>query len=69
LSIPWGLLPGGLPHVPLPAKIRMQVLPPIDLREMYGAEPDWDQAYDYVTSTMQVALSSLAARTILPVLG
>ncbi len=69
LSIPWGLLPGGLPHLPLPAKIRMQVLPPIDLQERYGDEPDWDDAYDYVTSTMQVALSSLAARTTLPVLG
>jgi hypothetical protein len=49
--------------------IRMQVLPPIDLQEMYGDEPDWDQSYDYVTSTMQVALSSRAARTILPGLG
>ena len=69
LSFPWGFLPGGLPHVPLPAKIRMQVLPPIDLHERFGPDPDWDEAYDYVTSTMQVALSSLAARTILPVLG
>lgn len=69
LSFPWGFLPGGLPHLPLPAKIRMQVLPPIDLREKYGEDPDWDEAYELVTSTMQVALSSLAARTTLPVLG
>jgi len=69
LSFPWGLLPGGLPHVPLPAKIRMQVLPPIDLQELYGDEPDWDRAYDYVTSLMQVGLSNLATKSVLPVLG
>lgn len=69
LSIPWGLLPGDLPHIPFPAKIRIQVLPPIDLRELFGDEPDWDQAYGYVTSTMQVALSALAAKTVVPVFG
>ena len=69
VSIPWGLLPGDLPHIPFPAKIRMQVLPPIDLRELFGGDPDWDQAYGYVTSVMQVALSSLAAKTVIPVLG
>ena len=69
LSIPWGLLLGDLPHIPIPAKIRMQVLPPIDLWELFGEDPDWDQAYGYVTSVMQVALSSLAAKTVIPVVG
>ncbi|MCB0950170.1 MAG: acyltransferase family protein [Mycobacterium sp.] len=69
LSFPWGLLPGDLPHIPFPAKIRMQVLPPIDLREMFGDDPDWDRAYGYVTSAMQVALSDLAAKNVIPVLG
>lgn len=69
VSFPWGLLPGDLPHVPLPAKIRIQVLPPIDLHERFGDDPDWEQAYGYVTSVMQVALSGLAAKTIIPVLG
>lgn len=68
-SVPWGLLPGDLPHLPLPAKIRIQVLPPIDLHEMFGEDPDWQRAYDYVTSTMQVALSGLAAKTVIPVIG
>ena len=68
-SVPWGLLPGDLPHLPLPAKIRIQVLPPIDLRERFGDDPDWEQAYGYVTSVMQVALSRLAAKTVIPVLG
>jgi 1-acyl-sn-glycerol-3-phosphate acyltransferase len=66
LSIPWGLSPLPLPHFPLPAKIRMQVLEPIDLRARFGDEPDWDYAFDYVTSVMQVALSKLASRTVVP---
>jgi len=69
LSIPWGLLPGGLPNIPLPAKIRIQLLDPIDLSDRFGDDPDWDEAYDYVTSVMQVGLSNLAAKTVLPVLG
>lgn len=47
----------------------MQVLPPIGLQELYGDEPDWDRAYDYVTSVMQVGLSNLATKSVLPVLG
>ncbi len=68
-SVPWGFLPADLPHVPLPAKIRIQVLEPIDLREIYGDEPDWDRAYDFVTSTMQVALSKLATKSVIPVVS
>ena len=40
LAIPWGLNVGDmLGHFPLPAKITIQVLDPIDLREEFGAEP------------------------------
>jgi 1-acyl-sn-glycerol-3-phosphate acyltransferase len=66
LSIPWGLSPLPLPHLPLPAKIRMQVLDPIDVRARFGDKPDWDHAFDYVTSVMQVGLSKLASRTVVP---
>lgn len=69
VSIPWGLVAGDLPHVPLPSKIRIQVLPPIDLHETFGDDPDWDEAYGYVTSVMQVALAHLAAKTVIPVIG
>ena len=64
-----GFLPGGLPFLPFPAKIRVQVLEPIDLRERFGEDPDWDEAYDYVSSYMQVGLAELASRTLLPVVG
>jgi 1-acyl-sn-glycerol-3-phosphate acyltransferase len=66
LSLPWGLSPLPLPHFPLPAKIRMQVLEPIDLRARFGDDPDWDRAFDYVTSVMQVGLSKLASKTVVP---
>lgn len=68
-SLPWGILPGDFFHIPLPAKIRIQVLEPIDLRERYGDEPDWDHAYDFVTSRMQAGLSALASKSVLPFIG
>ncbi len=68
ISLPWGLLPVPLPFFPLPAKIRIQVLDPIDLRARFGKEPEWDLAYDYVTSAMQVGLSRLASKTVVPMI-
>ena len=37
-----------LGHIPLPAKITIEALPPIHLREEFGAEPDLDEVYDHV---------------------
>ena len=49
LALPWGLNVGDmLGHIPLPAKIIVEVLPPIDLREEFGPEPDVDEIYDHV---------------------
>jgi 1-acyl-sn-glycerol-3-phosphate acyltransferase len=67
---PFGLnlldLPG---RIPLPAKITIRVLPPIDLRERYGAEPDPDTAYEAIAGEMQDALSDLSGERTLPVVG
>ena len=66
LALPWGLNVGDLlGHIPLPAKIRQEILAPIDLHEAFGTRPDLDQAYDYVTSRMQEALTALAAERVL----
>ena len=47
LAPPWGLNVGDmLGHIPLPAKITIQVLEPIDLREEFGDDPDVDEVYD-----------------------
>ena len=49
IAPPWGLNIGDfLGHIPLPAKITIEVLPPIDLREQFGDEPDLDEVYDHV---------------------
>ncbi|HEV2075708.1 MAG TPA: lysophospholipid acyltransferase family protein, partial [Thermoleophilaceae bacterium] len=70
LALPWGLNVGDmLGHVPLPAKITIQVLPPIDLREEFGQDPDLDEIYDAIVGRMQYALTALQAERRLPVVG
>jgi 1-acyl-sn-glycerol-3-phosphate acyltransferase len=65
LALPWGLNVGDmLGHIPLPAKITMQVLEPIDVSGM-----DVDEAYELVTGRMQTELTGLAEERGLPVLG
>jgi 1-acyl-sn-glycerol-3-phosphate acyltransferase len=70
LAIPWGLNVGDmLGHVPLPAKITIEVLPPIHLRERFGADPDVNEVNRYVLSEMQGKLDELAAERRFPVIG
>jgi 1-acyl-sn-glycerol-3-phosphate acyltransferase len=70
LAPPWGLNVGDfLGHIPLPAKITTEVLPPIDLREQFGPDPDPEEVYEHVTRMMQETLDALAAERRLPVLG
>jgi 1-acyl-sn-glycerol-3-phosphate acyltransferase len=70
LAIPWGLNVGDfLGHVPLPAKITIEVLAPIDLRAELGPQVDLEAAYELVIGRMQSALDALAAERRLPILG
>jgi len=70
IGLPWGLNVGDmLGHLPLPAKITIEALPPIDLRREFGADPDLDEAYDHVMRLMQETLDALAAERRFPVLG
>ena len=70
LSLPWIVNIGDfLGHLPLPAKITVQVMEPIDLRDRYGPDPDIERIYDEMTSSMQVQLTELAAERRLPVVG
>jgi 1-acyl-sn-glycerol-3-phosphate acyltransferase len=70
LAAPWGLNVGDmLGHVPLPAKITIEVLPAMHLREQFGPEPDVDEVYDHVVETMQETLDALASERRMPVLG
>jgi 1-acyl-sn-glycerol-3-phosphate acyltransferase len=56
-------------RLPLPAKISIRVLKPIDLRKRLGARPDVEDAYKLVTSTMQRTLTRLGNERTLPVVG
>jgi 1-acyl-sn-glycerol-3-phosphate acyltransferase len=70
LGPPYGLTVMDLPgRVPLPAKITVRALRKIDLKKRLGPNPDVDEAYDLVTSTMQRALDKLDEERRLPVVG
>jgi 1-acyl-sn-glycerol-3-phosphate acyltransferase len=70
IAAPWGLNVGDfLGHLPLPAKIVVEALPPIDLREEFGPEPDVDDVYDHVVRLMQETLDALQAERRFPVIG
>jgi 1-acyl-sn-glycerol-3-phosphate acyltransferase len=70
LGPPFGVnvldLPGRLP---LPSKLTLEVLPPIDLGEEFGADADHGDVYDEVTTQMQDKLDELAAERSLPLVG
>ncbi|MFI6869422.1 lysophospholipid acyltransferase family protein [Nocardia sp. NPDC050406] len=69
-ALPWGVNISDLAgHIPLPTKVTIEFLDPIDLRATFADDPDVDRAYDYVTGTMQRALSRLAEEHSYPVLG
>src|SRR5579859_2718755 len=70
IALPWGLNVGDmLGHIPLPAKITIETLPPIDLRAEFGHEPDPSEVYDHLTRIMQDTLDALASERRLPVIG
>ena len=56
-------------NVPLPTKIVMQVLPPVDIIAEFGENPDVDEVDAHVRHVMQEALDELAKERRLPVLG
>jgi 1-acyl-sn-glycerol-3-phosphate acyltransferase len=70
LGPPLGVTILDLPlRIPIPAKIAIRVLKPIDLRQRLGRRPDVEEGYRLVTSTMQRSLTRLANDRSVPVLG
>jgi 1-acyl-sn-glycerol-3-phosphate acyltransferase len=70
LALPWGINVGDmLGHIPLPAKLTVEALPAIDLREEFGQDPDVDEIYDHLMRLMQETLDALASERRLPLLG
>jgi 1-acyl-sn-glycerol-3-phosphate acyltransferase len=69
IGVPFGLSAVFPPNLPLPTKIVMQVLEPIDIRAEFGDEPDVDAVDAHVRRVMQQALNTLAKERRLPVIG
>ena len=72
LGLPWGIAPGMLPFLPLPAKIRTELLDPIFLDDdPERAEDDEyvDAMYTEVEQRIQAGMDRLAARRSFPVFG
>jgi 1-acyl-sn-glycerol-3-phosphate acyltransferase len=72
LGPPFGVTIMDLPNrFPLPAKIRIRVMPPIELHEEVGADGDRavEEGYRLVTSRMQRTLTRLANQRSAPVVG
>jgi 1-acyl-sn-glycerol-3-phosphate acyltransferase len=59
-------LPG---RFPLPAKITIEVLPPIEPRSEFGPDPESDVVYDEVTTEMQRTLDRLSEERTAPLVG
>ena len=58
-----------LGHIPLPAKITVEALPPLDVRAQFGPRPDVDEVYEHLHRLMQDTLDALAAERRFPVIG
>jgi 1-acyl-sn-glycerol-3-phosphate acyltransferase len=70
LGPPFGITVLDFPgRIPLPSKITIRVMPPIDLRKQLGADGDVEEGYRLVTSRMQRTLTRLQGQRKLPVVG
>src|SRR3954470_10057996 len=70
IAPPFGLTVLDLPgRLPLPAKITIQVMPPVDLKERFGPKPDAEEVYEELTGEMQDALDELSEERTLPLVG
>jgi 1-acyl-sn-glycerol-3-phosphate acyltransferase len=70
LAIPWGLNVGDMfSHWPLPAKISVRALDPIDIKKEFGRDPDHDEVYEAVLGRMQQTLDELQSKRTLPLIG
>ncbi len=75
LGLPFGIGWGPLPNLPLPSKIKLEVLPPIRLWKELGEAADLDDrrllqaGLDLVRGRMQAAVDRMYAERKRPLLG
>jgi 1-acyl-sn-glycerol-3-phosphate acyltransferase len=68
-GFPFGLSAVVPVNLPLPTKIVMEVLEPIDIVAEFGENPDVDEVDSHVRQVMQAALDRLAGERRFPILG
>ena len=71
---PLGVVPGGIPTLPLPAKITVELGEPIDWSATFGPKAADNETivrrcYDELTATMQTTLDRLASERRFPIVG
>ena len=72
VSLPWGIAPAALPQLPLPAKIRTRLMPPVEVdHDPDRAEDDEyvQGKYQEVQDTIQAGMNALARKRALPLFG
>lgn len=70
LGPPFGITVLDLPpRIPLPSKITIRIMPPIDLRKKLGRDPDIEAGYRLVAGRMQRTLTRLNNQRTIPVVG
>lgn len=72
VGLPWGIAPGALPFLPLPAKLRSELLEPLfvdDDPERADDDDYVEEVYREVERLLQDGMNRLASRRSFPVLG
>jgi 1-acyl-sn-glycerol-3-phosphate acyltransferase len=73
LQIPWGLSVFGMPSIPLPAKITVEICDPLDWSHVPARKADdpetVQQCYEEITGVMQRTLDELVEENPYPVLS
>ncbi len=68
-GVPFGLTTVLPPNLPLPTKIIMEALQPIDISARFGDDPDVDEVDAHIRGVMQTALDRLARQRRFPIIG
>jgi 1-acyl-sn-glycerol-3-phosphate acyltransferase len=71
-GFPLGIAPGVLPQIPLPAKLRSEILQPVDVGDDPERDDDDDfvtQKYNEVVRSLQAGMRRLARKRKLPLFG
>ena len=72
IGLPWGIAPGGLPFLPLPAKLRVELLDPLfvdDDPERADDDEYVDMVYREVEWRIEQGVGRLARRRSFPIFG